>query len=168
MVLLFITNCSQHSAPAGKVVPEGREGQGTRRYTDSFTSSVCPAKIDAECNKLEAGFGDLHGVARTVPMYPGFDVDAHRGITHVFYLGVDAEYVSHLDRTNEAHAVERDGYGSGLCSLAGANARGYVHLRQHPAAEDIAGRILIGRHCQGTRGELTAGFVGHVGDALLQ
>ncbi len=89
------------------------------------------ALIDEKDDENISNFLYDNGVSLvgSLPCYMEENVDAQRGSSHVLNLGIDAEYVSHLDRTNEAHAVECDGYGSRLCPFAGANARSYVHLR---------------------------------------
>ena len=45
------------------------------------------------------------------------------------------------------------------CDFRGEDAAGDVHLAEHPAAEDIAVLIGVGRHRQRADGKLAARFV---------
>ena len=118
--------------------------------------------VNAQGDELELGLGHLDGVTRTVAVNPGFDVDLQRSIADALDLGIYAENVAHLDRANKAHAVECDRHGATLRTLGRADAAGDIHLRQHPATENVTGRILIGGHCEDARGEFAARFIGHV------
>jgi hypothetical protein len=90
--------------------------------------------------------------ARAVALHPGFDVDFERGVADALDLGVNAENIAYLDRAYEMHTVQRHCDHPALCAFTGADARSDIHLRQYPAAEDVAGRIGIGRHRDGAGG----------------
>jgi len=62
------------------------------------------------------------------------------------------------------HGFDRGRHDAALGALARRYAAGDVHLRQHPAAENVAMRIGVGRHGKRARGQLAArrrGVVGH-------
>ncbi len=88
-------------------------------------------------------------------------MDIYRSMPDVLNFCIDTEYVADFYRAYKMHAIEGHRNGTALGALTRANARGDVHLRQHPATEDITSWILIGGHCKGACGEFTSGFVWH-------
>ena len=84
-----------------------------------------------------------------------------RRVTDTLNFGIDTEYVTDLHRADEMHTVERHRDGTALRSLAGADSRGDIHLRYHPATKNVACRVLVCGHCDVTRGQFTLRFVRH-------
>ncbi|CUX00210.1 hypothetical protein AGR2A_Lc80151 [Agrobacterium genomosp. 2 str. CFBP 5494] len=96
-----------------------------------------------------------------VPARPGFDLERDGGAANLFDAGIDAQCITDLDRLLEDDLVDCDRDGSAAGHIIGADEGGKVHLRHDPAAENIAGRIGIGRH--GKRSERQF----HIGGRLL-
>ena len=71
-------------------------------------------------------------------------------------LGVAADQVADVDRAVERHAIQRRGRDAAARALMRDDAGGEVHLRQHPAAEDVARRIGVRRHRQRAHRRLAA------------
>jgi hypothetical protein len=51
-----------------------------------------------------------------------------------------------MHRLDEMHRLDRNRCNASLGMLAGMDPTGDIHLRKHPAAEDITTRIRIRRH----------------------
>src|SRR3546814_18975570 len=82
---------------------------------------------------------------------PVLDVDGVVGAAYAEYVGIGAVHVADIDRTVEHHGVDGDGSNAPGGARTGGDAAGDVHLRQHPAAEDVAAGIGVGGHGEGDR-----------------
>ena len=86
-------------------------------------------------------------------------MEGHGGAADALEIAVDTEHVTDVNREVEGHGVDRHGGHAALGPLAGGDASRDVHLGQHPAAEDVAARVGIGRHGQGSGRQLAARFL---------
>ena len=84
----------------------------------------------------------------------GIDLDRHRGPPDAGHPGMAADQIADIDRQVERQAVERDRGDPALRALRRHDAGGEVHLRQDPAAEDVAARVGVGRHGEGAHRRL--------------
>ena len=92
---------------------------------------------------------------------PGLDVQGHRGAADADHVGVAAHDVAHEHRLMEGQGVHGDGGDAAARAGEGDRSGGDVHLRQQPAAENVARRVGVGRHGQGPHGGLQVAQVGH-------
>src|SRR6185437_16693428 len=100
---------------------------------------------------------------------PGLDVNLHRGAADTFHDRVDLEHIADAHRADELHRLDRDGDDAAAGALDAGDAAGLVHARHHPAAEDVAIGVGVGRHRADAHGELAARaqVVAHVGFPAL-
>jgi hypothetical protein len=80
---------------------------------------------------------------------PSGDVDVHGGAAPPREGGKEGDLVADLDRPVELHPLDRDRGGAAAGGERGEVARREVHLGHEPAAEDVAGRVGVGRHGEG-------------------
>jgi hypothetical protein len=67
-------------------------------------------------------------------------------------LGVTRNFVADEDRTVKGHAGDGDRHGAAFGAAGCNRCAGEVHLRQQPAARNVAVRIGVGRHRNGAHG----------------
>ena len=82
-------------------------------------------------------------------------MDLHRGPADGLDLGIDAEHVADLHGPDEGHRIHRNGDDTALRPVDAGDAAGGVHSRHHPAAEDVAIRVGVGRHRKRADRQLT-------------
>jgi hypothetical protein len=117
--------------------------------------------IPVQGDVLELRMGHLHPLAEALTLGVGRDLDGHRRAAQRDDVGVDAEHIPDMHRPNEAHPLHGHGHHPRAGVLAGTDGPGDIHLRHHPAAEDVPGRIGIRRHRQRADHQLAFGLVAH-------
>jgi hypothetical protein len=114
------------------------------------------AAVVADMDKCEGCVGHLVAAMRLEALRPGLDVDLHRGAPDALHFGIDLEHVADAHRLDEGHRLDHDCHDTALRALHACDAAGLVHVRHHPAAEDVAVGIGVGRHRDGAHGEFAA------------
>jgi hypothetical protein len=107
----------------------------------------------------EEALGHLDALADTSASRPGLEVDRERRAALAHELAIDGHHVTHIDGADELRPVDGDGGDAPLSPLAGEDATGDIHLREHPAAENVAARIGVRRHGERSRRELAPWFL---------
>lgn len=102
--------------------------------------------VGVDGDEDEAGVGDLGAVFGGAGAAPGFDFDGDGGAPGGDQIGIDGEFVADAHGLQEFHRFHGDGGAAALAAPGGGDAGGHVHLRHQPAAENVAGRVGIGRH----------------------
>ena len=93
--------------------------------------------------------------------HPNLDGDGHRSPPDFLHTRITADRVPHSHRLQERHAFHRRCDHARLSSLRRKNSTAQVHLRGHPASENVAIRICVLRHGDRLNHQLAFGFVGH-------
>ena len=106
-------------------------------------------------DECEGRFGDFEAVVAVAAAAPRLDADAQGGSPDPDDIGVEADFVADEDGGMEDHAVGGDGGATAPRPAGGGVAGGQIHLSHQPAAEDIAGRIGVGRHGDGADDRLS-------------
>ena len=100
-------------------------------------------------DESEVRVRDLVAMLRLETLRPGLDMDLHRGTPDALDLGVDLQHVAHTHRLDEGHPLDHDRHHAALRALDTRYAAGLIHVRHHPAAEDVAVCVGVGRHRDG-------------------
>ena len=103
------------------------------------------AVVCVQRDEGEQAFGDLDLGRAEVAVRDDLDPDAHRRAADPLDLGIDRDQVAQVDRRDELHRLDRDRRDRPLGAARGDDARGDVHLAQHPAAEDVAVGVDVAR-----------------------
>ena len=93
----------------------------------------------------EDTLGDLHLGGAKIAMSDDLDADRHRSAADLFDLGIDRDQIAQVDRGDELHRLDRDRSNRALGPPRSDDASRNVHLTKHPATEDMAVGVDIGR-----------------------
>ena len=122
-------------------------GTGRGRRCSSMATKV---------NSAPVTWMHLFAVAGATPCR---DVEHDRGAADLLASGVDRHLVADMHRLEEGEALHGDGGAAAAGAPGGDVAGGEVHLRHQPAAEDVAGRVGVGRHGDGADRRIAHGQV---------
>jgi uncharacterized protein YdiU (UPF0061 family) len=117
-----------------------------------------PVLADGDEGEQPLGHLDAHA-GMGAPDHERLDAKGDRRVAGAHRFGVAAHHVADVDRLVEAHGVHRDGRDAAVGRLGRGDAAGDVHLCQHPATEDVAGRVGVRRHRQRAQHQFAAGCV---------
>ena len=118
------------------------------------------ARFVVDRDEGEHALGDLDLGRAAVARGDDLDPDLHRGAPDLLDLGIDRDQVAQVDRGEELHLVDRDRRDRAIGAARGDDARGDVHLAQHPAAEDMAVGVDVARAGDDAQDGAAMGF-GH-------
>ena len=112
----------------------------------STSESTAAARRRRHGTKVNVRVRDLVAMLRLETLRPGLDMDLHRGAPDALDLGVDLQHVADTHRLDEGHPLDHDRHHAALRAFDARDAAGLVHVRHHPAAEDVAVCVGVGRH----------------------
>ena len=82
--------------------------------------------------------GHLHFGLAAIAGRDDLDANRDRRAPDALDFGIDADHVAQVNRLDELHLVDRDRRDRSAGAARRDDARGDIHLAQHPAAEDMA------------------------------
>src|SRR5580692_1710733 len=110
--------------------------------------------VDGDIDEIALGHLDLGRVQ--LPHHDGLHRHRDRAASDPRHMAVDADEIADPDRLVKSHGLHRHGGDPALRPAGGDGAAGNIHLRQHPAAENIAVGIHVGWHRRGADDRLAA------------
>src|SRR5690606_23011130 len=120
--------------------------------------------ICVERDEGEQAFGHLDLGLTLVARRDHLDANAHRRAATPFKMRIDRDDVAQQDWRNELHRLDRHGRRRTLGDSRGDDAACDIHLAQHPAAEDMAIAVDVGRRRDDTQYRVRA--LGQIMDAV--